>query len=164
MHMMYISKETQNAGFLSSDWIDDDTLCSLLTSIRHLNYFILLIYQAIVNKSNKLKKKIVILITLNGRFCLMLRIILINEGLKARARDGRDIAVPYSNSSRVLKSVHLIDFVSMFIQYYDFYAQSWSVATRGGAARMLASFTLFGIRSFFFYIYVNRKKANCPSL
>lgn len=61
----------------------------------------MLIYQAIVNKSNKKQK--FILITLNG----ILFYTLDYEGLEAR--DGWNLSlVPFSNSSRVLNSVHSI--------------------------------------------------------
>lgn len=61
----------------------------------------MLIYQAIVNKSNKKQK--FILITLNG----ILFYTLDYEGLEAR--DGWSLSlVPFSNSSRVLNYVHSI--------------------------------------------------------
>lgn len=39
MHMMYISKETQDVGFLSSDWIDDDTLFALCWQVLDIWIF-----------------------------------------------------------------------------------------------------------------------------
>lgn len=54
MHMMYISKETQDAGFLSSDWIDNDTFFVRCWQVLDIWIFYTVdIYQAIVTKCNK---------------------------------------------------------------------------------------------------------------